>query len=87
MGVIEEDNEDQKGEENALYESEVQSLFIEKFHFQVEDFAVNLMQITIVSVLNYLEKIIETEIYILEGTAFEHVDKSGDVYKQKKNML
>ena len=44
-------------------------MFEEKVVFYEKDIVVNLLQISIVSILNYLEKILETELYILEGMA------------------
>ena len=35
-----------------------------------EDPAIHMIQISYLQILNFLEKIIETELYILEGTGF-----------------
>lgn len=54
-----------------LYEQDMQKIYEEKIQFYEKDVVINLMQISIVSMVNYLERILETELYILEGTSVQ----------------
>jgi len=62
---LESENE---SEFKVIYDSDIQKIIEEKLYYYSDDVVVNLVQISIISILNYLEKIIETELYILEGT-------------------
>jgi hypothetical protein len=47
-----------------------------------------MLQISYLKILNFAEKILETELYILEGTGFGwQLDSSGNHYHAQKDLL
>ncbi|CDW75493.1 UNKNOWN [Stylonychia lemnae] len=62
-----------------IYEPEFQQLIEDQTTFFEEDLAVNSLQISILQILNFLEKIVETELYILEGTAIAADQSNMDI--------
>ena len=57
-----------------VYDQEFQQILEERIEFFQADVTVSSLQISLMQILNFLEKIIETELYILEGTSSGGLD-------------
>ena len=55
---------------DLLYDPELQQILEERIEYYEQDSTVHLLQLSYFQILNFLEQIIETELYILEGTGF-----------------
>ena len=53
-----------------IYRPEFSKFIEERIELYIDDAAIHMLQISYLQILNFLEKIIETELYILEGTGF-----------------
>lgn len=54
-------NDEEKMQLRLIYLPHIQETFLKKIEYFESDFVVNLLQISIIAILNYLEKILETE--------------------------
>eukprot|EP00347_Sterkiella_histriomuscorum_P021075 403335355 len=60
-------SEDASSYQSLLYEAEFQQILDDRLDYYQDDLIVNSLQISYFQILNFLEKIVETELYILEG--------------------
>ena len=69
----------------VIYRPQVQKFIQEHIELYEDDQEIHILQISYLQILNFLEKILETELYILEGTGFGwQLDPgTGNIHGQK----